>query len=307
MKFWLFICFEAVFFPILYFINEVRNRISSQVHGSVKIGNTPIVPIDSLVFEIHEWAGYPLERTKQIKSNTVFNCGLRNQIESMNDFDQLNRGKRMATYHLTVSDYSNSFQELIANEKLPISNFNLHKISNQGMDLAGYAYVVKNKISAKSNELVFLVNSSVSGNYANQLNDYILAFERNPNLGLLGVSYCTTINQSLIKNNFNPHLQSFFLVGRSSVLHELVKKNGEIFPGEFETNKYAIIRFGEAQLTSTVMNLGYDVGVVEPNGELVIFPQVKGFDNGYNAWKLLFGDRRLTNGAPNQVHKLKLD
>jgi hypothetical protein len=307
MKFWVFICFEAVFFPILYFINEVRNRLSSKVQRDIKFGDSHNEPIDSLVFEVHEWAGYPLERTKQIKSNAVFNCGLRNQIESMNDFEQLNRGKRKTTFHLTVSDYSNSFQGLIANEKLPISKFHVHKISNQGMDLGGYAYVIKNKISAKSNELVFLINSSVSGNYANKLNDYILAFERNPNLGLLGVSYCTIINQSLIKNNFNPHLQSFFLVGRSNVLRELVKKNGEVFPGEFETNKYAIIRFGEAQITSKVMDLGYDVGVVEPNGELVIFPKVKGVDNGYNAWKLPFGDRRITNGAPNQVHKLKLD
>lgn len=261
--------------------------------------------IEHLIFEVHEWAGYPIERIKQIKSNLPsFRCGLKNQLENLTEFDSIYRGNRQVSYHLTLSDYTTSYQELLDKSNLPLSKFEVKKVSNKGMDLAGYAYVIKNKISAQSNELVFLINSSVSGNYANRLNDYILEFEKNPNLGLIGVSYCTTINQSLIKNNFTPHLQSFFLIGRSNVLHQLVKSNRDVFPGEFETNKFGIIRFGEVLLTSKVIDLGYDVGVVEPNGELVIFPKGKGFDNGYNAWKLPFGDRRLTNGTPNQVHAL---
>ena len=306
MKFWFIIFIEALFAPILYLRNEIRNRFSSTEDAIEFETDNDITPIKHLVFGLHEWAAYPLVRFKQIKPNlSPFTCGLRNQISSLTDFDIKFRGERTANYHLTISDYTSKYQQVLDDSKIPLGIFEISQVSNIGMDLAGYAHIVKNKISNSADELVFLINTSVSGAFGDKINNYISEFEENPKLGLLGISYSTSVYQSLIKNNFQPHLQSFFLVARANVLRSILAENSNEFPGERETNKFAIIRFGEVEISRLVNKLGYQVGVVEPTGEVYIFPKFTTWDNKFNAWKLAHGDRRLTNDAPNTVHSIK--
>ncbi len=307
MKFWFVIFLEAIFAPFLYLYNSLKNWISLKYSSEENThGNEKGIKINHLVFVVHEWSGYPIERMKQLKPAIApFPCGLKTQIDSLVNFDSKFRSELTADYYLTISDFNNSYKEMLINSKLPIGMFEIIGVSNVGMDFAGYGHIVREKINYNPDELVFLINSSVSGNYGDKLNDYVHYFEKNPNLGLLGISYCTKVNQSLIKNNFNPHLQSFFLVFRSDVLRALYEKNNNEFPGEFEVNKYSIIRFGEVKLTSLVMKLGYDVGVVEPDGEVFLFPRITKTNNGYNSWKLGFGDRRFSNQRPNTVHAIQ--
>jgi hypothetical protein len=265
-------------------------------------------PINKVSFILHEWAGYPIEREKFInKSIPKFSCGLKNQIDSLNGFAKCHNSSRQYNYNLSISELTDSYLQMLLNEGLNLDNFEIKSTNNIGMDLGGYAHILKQDLTGKSDELFFLINTSVSGNYSLKLEGYIQAFEKYPNLGLLGISYSTKVYQTLIRNNFTPHLQSFFLVARSSALKKMLSKNNNEFPGEFEKNKLALIRFGEAKITSMIQKIGYEVGVVEPNGILHFIPKSELFDNGYNSWVLPHGDRRLTNEAPNFVHKLKFE
>jgi hypothetical protein len=262
--------------------------------------------ISKVEFILHEWAGYPVKRKKIINhSIPEFSCGLKNQVESLTYFSSHAKSNRELTFNLSISDSTDSYFEILEREKINLDIFEVHETDNCGMDLGGYAHVVKKKAFGNSDELFVLINSSVSGFYGDALEEYIEAFERYPQLGLLGTSYSTKIYQTLIRNNFTPHVQSYFLVVRSSALSDLLKANNNKFPGENETNKFALIRFGEAKITSLIQKLGYQVGVIEPDGDLHFLPTSTCLNNGHNAWKLPLGDRRLTNGAPNAVHRIK--
>jgi len=264
--------------------------------------------INQINFVVHEWAGYPLERIKQIKHHLPsFPCGLKNQIDSLIDYNTKFKSMRKVSYNLSITDLNIDYLQNINKEGVNIEMFKIYSKNNLGMDIGGYSNVIKQLVNTKDNELFFLINTSVSGNYGEKLEEYIKAFERYPNLGLLGISYSTKVYQTLIRNNFTPHVQSFFLVARSSALAKLLSTNNNEFPGEFEINKLALIRFGEARITSKIQKLGYDVGVVEPDGKLHFIPKRVFFNNGYNSWKLPHGDRRLSNGAPNFVHQLNLN
>lgn len=262
--------------------------------------------IKKVEFILHEWAGYPVIRKKNINhSIPEFSCGLKNQVESLSYFNKHSLKTRELNFNLSISDSKDSYFEMLNRENINLDFFEVHTKDNVGMDLGGYAQVIKKKISENNDELFVLINTSVSGFYGDKLEEYIEAFEQNPQMGLLGISYSTKIYQTLIRNNFTPHVQSYFLVVRSSAMSKLLKSNNNKFPGESETNKFALIRFGEAKITSLIQKSGYQVGVIEPDGELHFLPKVDCFNNGYNAWKLPFGDRRLTNGATNVVHRIK--
>ncbi len=308
MKFWSIIFLEAVFSPFLFLFNELKNRFSSKKnYDQIQKPSLNVQKINRTVFVVHEWAGYPIERTKQIKPFlSPFACGLKNQLESLIHYRKNFQKDRLAYYFLTISDFSDAYVKMLENINLPIGFFEKIPVSNIGMDFSGYGHIIRNKLEESDDDLVFLINSSVSGNFSDKIDDYIKAFELNHELGLLGVSYSTKIYQTLIRNNFRPHVQSFFMVARASVLVKILKNNNLVFPGENETNKYSIIRFGEAKLTKLIQDLGFQVGVVETDGQLHLLPQATVFNNYFNSWRLPHGDRRLSNGLPNYVHKLKL-
>ena len=55
--------------------------------------------------EVHEWAGYPISRMKQLKNGRIFQCGLEYQL------GRFNMAKRYSKYKVdltvTVSDIDN--------------------------------------------------------------------------------------------------------------------------------------------------------------------------------------------------------
>jgi len=166
------------------------------------------------------------------------------------------------------------------------------------------AYVCHNIINEHKEQVVFFTNSSVD-NYINCFIDtYAELFEKYKNLGLIGVSFSTKIYQSLLKNNFNPHVQTFFWVTKTSVIKRVMEKNGGRVPGENENYKLSIIRFGEAKLTKLVQKLGYDVAVVSEDENLEFFPPNNLYNNGFHQWKLPYGDYRLNNKFPNRINTL---
>lgn len=302
MKFYLSIIFELLLFPLFYLWEEFRNLISSK---NIKqyiypIAESEIEPINDVIYLIHEWGKYQIKRKKRINIIPEFECGLLYQIQRLDRY----KGVKKIQKYLTISDYSNEYLKCLENNGIMLKDYNVIPVQNKGMDFAGYSYLTKNIIDSTQNQIVFLTNTSIEKGISDYIDEYISFFEKYPNLGLLGISYSTRISQSLIKNKFSPHLQSFFLVSRSQVLKQVVELNNGKFPGEKETLKYSIIRFGEIKLSNLISKLGYDLAVIEPDGNINFLPKDKILNNGYNAWKLPYGDRRLTNNSPNRIYSI---
>lgn len=124
--------------------------------------------------------------------------------------------------------------------------------------------------------------------------------ERHPEIGMLGISYCTRMFQSLVRNNFTPHLQSFFLLTTTSVLREIVASNRNRFPGAGIGHKLLLIRKGEVALSRLVLRLGYRLAVIRPeNGALFLFTD-------YRRWNIPRGDIRQTLSEPNKITEVRL-
>ena len=303
MKFYINLLIELIFFPFLYAWEAFKNFISSngKDNNITHITETNFKPINNIVYLIHEWAKYPIERKKKINVIPEFECGFLYQVQRINNYN----GVKKIQKYITISDYSDAYVNYLNENNINLNNYNVIPVENISMDFSGYSYLIKNILDPNQDQVVFLTNTSVEKHSSDFIDDYVGIFEKYPNLGLLGISYSTKRSQSLIKNKFLPHLQSFFLVSKSRVLKQVVDINKGNFPGEKETFKYSIIRFGEIRLSKLVSKLGYDVAVVEPDGEVYFFPKSTPFDNGYNSWKLPYDDRRLTNNTPNRIHSLK--
>jgi len=301
MKFYLLILIELFFFPFLYLWEAFRNFVSSKnVKQYYSTDKSDIKPINDVIYLIHEWGKYPIKRKKHINAIPEFECGLFYQVQRL---DRYNGQKKIRKY-LTISDYSVEYIKYIEDNGIGLKDYTVIPVQNKGMDFSGYSYLTNKIIDSSQNQIVFLTNTSVEKDISDYIDDYVKLFEKYHNLGLLGISYSTKISQSFIKNRFSPHLQSFFLVSRSQVLKEAVKTNNGKFPGESETLKYSIIRFGEIKLSKLISKLGYDLAVVEPSGNIYFLPKDKILNNGYNTWKLPFGDRRLTNNSPNRIYSI---
>ncbi|MDO4881233.1 MAG: hypothetical protein Q3983_08130 [Capnocytophaga sp.] len=251
---------------------------------------------DNIIFHIHEWAGYPFEREKVIKkTNNKFTCGLRYSIERINDYI----GKYKIEKILTLSDYTAEYMDKLKSADFFKEDINVIPVTNKSMDFSGYSYIAHKIVSTKQNKLVFFSNTSVNEIKCDFIDDYIEIFIRNKNLGLLGISYSSKIYQTLIKDNYTPHVQSFFFLTTTEILEKIIEKNKGYFPGEKNNYKLSIIRFGEAKLSTIVQELGLDIGVITEKGELLILPLKK-----EEAINLVKGDYRLFVENPNKINKI---
>ena len=274
---------ELLLSPILY----VKNILI--LEKAVKRRVRKPVTTDTVYVEVHEWAGYPISRMKQLKNGRIFQCELEYQL------GRFNMAKRYSKYKVdltvTVSDIDNYPYDM---KYLKGNCDRVLSVPNIGLDFSGYASFFQ-LVKDKPNSYVILSNSSINSSIDNFLDGYIEYLEENPDVGMLGVSYCTKMYQTLIRNNFTPHLQSFFLLTTVEVLKELVHLNGDKFPGIDITNKQLLIRNGEIKLSQLIMNLGYKLAVVRPdNGEPFKFTNKK-------AWNILKGDVRQTVNCPNRI------
>ena len=293
--FWVNIAVELLLFPFWYFIAWLSNTISSRNPLRVKKIRSQ-VEADEVLVVIHEWGGYSSVRKKKIKNGVPFSCGLAGQLER---FILRNKDVKKKVY-LTVSDLPLLKNQAELEQKVDM----LLSVSNEGMDFSGYSAFYE-RIKDKPNAYVILSNTSVNVIQTEFLADYIKYMESNLDVGMLGVSYCSKTWQSLIRNNFNPHLQSFFLLTTVSVLNELVKANGNQFPGKGITYKRALIKKGEIAMSKIIQKLGYNLAVSLPDGTVFKFGKNNIFDNGYNRWKLNYSDLRLTTPNPNSISQIR--
>jgi hypothetical protein len=297
LKFFFIVILEFLFFPFAYFWEWVKNKNSSNKPLEVKKVRKSVVSHEVYV-NIHEWGGYSNTRIKKIKSGNQFTCGLKGQLER---FSTTNVNIKTKIY-LTISDIA-FFKN---NEQIEKDVDVIVPVSNNGMDFSGYSEFY-NLINNKPNAYVILSNTSVNIIQTEFLADYIAYMEMNPDVGILGVSYCSKIWQSLIRNNFNPHLQSFFLLTTINVLEEIVAENGGKFPGKGILYKRLLIKKGEIAMSKLTQKIGYNLAVTLENGTVFKFGKNGFFDNGYNRWKLKYSDVRLTCVNPNIINEIQND
>lgn len=255
------------------------------IYNKFKLRN----PIEDhrIYVEIHEWGGYDIKREKLIRKIRPFECGLAYQIERFRPY------RRNRKIHLTITL---SDPERCKNLDYIKSNCDCFvEVDNKGMDFSGYN-VFFNKVSQLPNSYVILTNSSVNSYQSDFLDSYIDYMEKNQDVGMLGVSCCSQYYHTLLRNNYNPHIQSFFILTTINVLKELVDLNGGVFPGVGITNKHLLIRNGEVLLSKLVLRLGYKLAVVTENSVAKI---------SYENYPFPKGDYRCTTMYPNAIFPIR--
>lgn len=250
---------------------------------------TPIYT-NKLAVCIHEWGGYDGKRTKNIKNISEFECGLDYQLLRFNNY----KGRYDLDLTITISD-----KELL---KKDMKEFKTIEVPNAGMDFSGYE-AFYNSIKDLENQYVLLTNTSVNRKQVDFIDAYLDFFKTNESIGMMGISFNSKMYQSLIRNNFNPHLQTFFLLTTTDVLREVVIKNRK-FPGKGIDHKLALIRYGEIKLSRIVMDLGYELVCILEDGSPYFFDRKCLLDNGRNSWKSFFGDYRLHLKDPNAINPM---
>jgi len=291
LHFYILLIFELVLFPFFISINYLKYFFGIYDKNRHIIKLRKDVNSRKIKVCIHEWGGYNEERIKKVKDIKPFLCGLKHQIKR---FEQESTSL-LIDLTITISDIHLSKQFFD-------KEFKILSVSNIGMDFSGYSSFYQ-QIKNESNKYVILTNSSVNARQSFFLDRYIQYFENNPSVGLLGVSYNTSIRQSFIFNNFNPHLQSFFLLTTIHVLNEVVDLN-KGFPGSNISNKRLLIRNGEVALSTIIMDLGYDLACVLENGEVFKFNKNCKSDNGRLSWVYPFGDYRYLVKNPNSINPI---
>jgi hypothetical protein len=231
---------------------------------------------------IHEWGGYDSIRFKKIKNGIVFECGLTGQLKRF-----LNKPNVNLT--ITMSD------AWMCKDLASIKNIvEVIPVPNVGMDFSGY-FAYFEKIKDLPNQYVIFTNSSVNLIQEEFLSEYINYMEQNYDVGMLGISYCTKMIQTLMRINFMPHLQSFFLLTTIDVMNQVIKLNKGKFPGANIDYKLLLIRNGEIFMSKLIQKLGYNIAVVNPvDGNPYKF-------TSYRKWSIPFGDIRQIIKTPNRI------
>lgn len=289
VKFYLYIILE--YLKNIFWVSKEQTKMVKKIEREKDntIGKT-------IIFHIHEWAGYPFIREKTIKhTNCRFTCGLKYSLEKVNSYV----GKYEIEKVLTISDCSDEYIDCLKLADFFQDDVNIIPVTNKSMDFSGYSYLAHKIVSIKQNKLVFFSNTSVNAIKCDFIDQYIDIFLKNKNLGLLGISYSSKIYQTLVKNNYTPHVQSFFFLTTTEILEKIITFNRGIFPGEKSSFKLSIIRFGEAKLSQIVQKLGLDLGIIDDTGNLLILPI-----NKKDATNLVEGDYRLFVKHPNKINEI---
>ncbi|MDR6527678.1 hypothetical protein J2787_003070 [Chryseobacterium rhizosphaerae] len=264
-----------------------KDALTIKKKRSAVAGNT-------IRINIHEWGGYPLKRSKKVNVIPEFECGLYYQLERFTKDDGLDKNVSVTISEITRHQHLEYIKSKVEN---------VFSVSNDGMDFSGYNFFYES-IKDLPNSYVILTNSSVNKIQTEFLKDYIKYMDDNLDVGILGVSYSSKKMQTLIRNNFTPHLQSFFLLTTTEVLKEIVEKNNGIFPGSTISHKLSLILKGEVKISEIAILLGYNLAVTLENKSIFKFGKNNWFDNGYKRWKLKEGDVRLTVKNPNIINEI---
>jgi len=291
-KFYIALLAEMLCFPVLISYNYYKWMFGQTSLNEYKVKLRKPIENTKLLINIHEWGGYNAVRTKKVSKISEFECGLQFQLQRFNNY----KGSKELDIYLTISD-----AELLS-YSINIKEDRIIKVPNEGMDFSGYGAFF-NHIKDWDNGYVILTNSSVNSIQDEVIDSYVDYMNANPDVGLLGVSYSTKIYQSLIRNNFNPHLQSFFLMTTVSVLNDIVTQNN-CFPGSGIADKLQLIRQGEVKISQIVLNLGYQLACVAEDGFVFKFNAYCMKDNGRRSWPHPHGDYRTHAKHPNRLNPI---
>jgi len=297
IKFYLILLKETLLLPFLY----GHEFLKKKTHNYHLFALKQRKPIESkkLYVCIHEWGGYDLKRQKHINKIKPFECGLYYQLER---FDKFNKTEEInIELTITLSDV-----HLYKHKDYLASRCNrIIEVNNNGFDFSGYA-VFFDSIKDKPNNYVILSNSSVNSDINNFIGKYIEYMENNKDVGILGTSYSTKMQQTFIRNNFTPHIQSFFFLTTIDVLKEIVRQNGNKFPGKGIDHKLLLIREGEIKISQIALNLNYSLAVVLENGNIFKFNKGSKKENCCEQWKdMPKGDYRTHVEYPNKINLIK--
>lgn len=277
--------------PFVYYPMWLANKLEIIDTSKVYQGSRKRAKVRSSKVKvcIHEWGGYPLERNKSFSKTSSNCCGLKYQLE------------RFAKYRIEgLVDLTVTMSEANKCRQIDYVRSNCDcfiKVSNIGMDFCGYSTFF-HSIKDGENCYVILSNTSVEKSQTDFLAGYVKYMEENLDVGMLGISYSTRMYHTLIRRNFVPHLQSFFVMTTLDVLKEIVAANKGKFPGIDADYKRLLIRQGEIPLSRLAIKLGYRLAVVYPeNGIPFKFTDEK-------HWKHPFDDLRLTCSRPNYIAEI---
>lgn len=279
-KFYIILLPELFLWPFLWSINKFQHWFcnNNKICKARRAVETSIVAVG-----VHEWGGYDLERVKKIKNGVSFKCGLLSQIERFAYKDNVE-------LIVTISQIEKHHDSAYIYQHVS----KVIRTDNRGMDFSGYAAIYE-LLKNETNRYIILSNSSVNAVQEDFLEDYIVYMEQNLDVGMLGISYCTKMMQTLIRDNFTPHLQSFFLLTTTDVLRQIVEFNGGKFPGQGIDHKLLLIRRGEIRISKLIQKVGYRLAVVNPiDGKPYKFER-------YRSWKLPMGDIRQQIDTPNRI------
>jgi len=201
---------------------------------------------------IAEWGGYRLWRQKSLLLYTV-DCGLAPLLSSLssvepglpfkvtlvvNDLDPVS----VKQYDYLQDQYS-FIDDILCR-------------SNEGFDIGAYNTGIQHLRSLSYAGDVILMNTGVKGpSQANWLSHYHRFFHSVPQTGLVGLSTCSR-NTYLKRTEFQPHLQSFFLMSTMPILDEVFP---ESIPGSQSTTKEAVITEGEIAISTQILSFGYSI------------------------------------------------
>ena len=279
---------DIFYYPLQYIkFNSANTKIG------IKRTRIPVA-CKNVYIGIHEWAGYSPSRIKKLKNGKIFQCGLLYQLQ------RFSMEKNVSKYHLTITvTISDSEKYNYDINWVKRNSDQVMLVSNIGQDFSGYS-AFYNSIKDYPNSYIILTNSSVNNLMDPFLDKYLTYMENNPDVGLLRVSYSTKMFQTLIRRNFTPHIQSFFILTTISVLREIVMKNGGEFPGARIGNKHLLIRNGEIRLSQLALSLGYNLAVVRPDIGIPFKFVSK------NEWSMPKGDIRLSVKDPNRITPISI-
>ena len=290
--------YELLLFPLIIIINFFKFNFNLGInynHNNFKF-KTRIKKEDEIKLCFQDWSNYKNIRYKLLKNLIWYKCGL-------NNFSDI-----FKTEKFNVKKYL----FISGNNEQKLKDFNLNKdieVVNSNNDYYDFSsYALFYKMNKAKNSILIFCNSSISSEKIdNFLDGYIEYFKKNKNLGMLGISGNSKNHQSLIFNNFTPHIQTIFFMTTVEVLNKVVEINGNVFPGTDATkfNKYSIIQKGEIVLSKKVLDLGYEIGIVKPDGNIFKFKKDKHYQM-FNNWKKNYklGDARLHNILPSHPFRI---
>ena len=267
--------YELSFFPIIVLINYVKLNLNISFYKNKINYRKRLKNEEEIKLCFQDWSNYKNIRYKLLKNLIWYKCGL-------SKFHELFKTSKFKVKKYIFISGNN-------NEKL--KNFNKNKdfeIVNSNNDYYDFSsYSLFYEMNKNKNKILIFCNSSISSEKIdNFLDGYLDYFKENKNLGMLGISGNSKNHQSLIFNNFTPHIQTIFFITTVEVLNKVVQINNNIFPGTNATkfNKYSIIQKGEIILSKKVLDLGYQIGIVKPDGNIFNFSKDSSFKMFKN-WK----------------------